>query len=60
MFVLFSACLIVFANLLAKIINFVVVQFNVVDIMIENMIFFIEKITIIIVICIKIIEFSLS
>jgi len=60
MFVLFSACLIVFMNLLTKIINIVVVQFNIVDIVKKTMIFFIEKITIIIAMFIRNIKFSYS
>jgi len=60
MFVLFSACLIVFMNLLTKIINIVVVQFNIVDIVKKTMIFFIEKITIIIAMFIRNIKFSSS
>mgnify|MGYP000921387673 CR=1 FL=1 len=43
MFVLFSACLIVFVNLLTEIINVVVVQFNIVDKMMGAMIFFYSK-----------------
>jgi len=60
MFVLFSACLIVFMNLLTKIINIVVIQFNIVDIVKKTMIFFIEKITIIIAMFIRNIKFSSS
>ena len=60
MFVLFSACLIVFMNLLTKIINIVVIQFNIVDIEKKTMIFFIEKITIIIAMFIRNIKFSSS
>ena len=60
MFVLFSPCLIVFVNLLTEIISIVVVQFNIVDKMMGAMIFFIVKITFIIVIFIMFIEFPLS
>ena len=60
MFVLFSPCLIVFVNLLTEIISVVMVQFNVVDKMMGAMIFFIVKITFIIVIFIMFIEFPLS
>lgn len=60
MFVLFSPCLIVFVNLLTKIISFVMVQFKIVDKMMGAMIFFIIKITFIIVIFIMFIEFPLS
>ena len=60
MFVLFSPCLIVFVNLLTEIISVVMVQFNVVDKMMGAMIFFIVKITFIIVIFMMFIEFPLS
>jgi len=60
MFVLFSACLIVFVNLLTKISNSVMIQFNIVDVMVEIRRLFLEKITIIIAMFIRNIKFSSS
>jgi len=60
MFVLFSACLIVFVDLLTKTSNSVMIQFNIVDAMVEIRRLFLEKITIIIAMLIRNIKFSSS